>query len=68
METKKKKRGLDDYQLLLVICIFAALLWSWAGYGLCWTYFDQFLYAVYPIGFIGIAFVVKKFSLLSKIK
>jgi hypothetical protein len=66
METKTKKRGLDDYQLLLVICIFAALLWSWACYGLCWDYFDEIIYAVFPVSFIMIAFVVKKYRLIEK--
>ena len=30
------------------------------------TYFDEFLYAVFPVSFIMVAFVVKKYRLLGK--
>jgi len=57
---------LDDYQLLLVCCVFVSVLWMYIGVGLCVTYLDQFIYAVFPLGFMLAAFFVKRFKLIEK--
>jgi hypothetical protein len=68
METKEKKRGLDDYQLLLICCVFTSMLWLFVFCGSCVTDLDQVLFVSGPLFFMLVAFVVKRFRLITKHK
>ena len=68
METKEKKTSLDDYQLLLCCCVFASVLWVYVFCGSCVTDADQVLFVSGPLFFMLVAFVVKRFRLITKHK
>jgi hypothetical protein len=59
---------MDDYKLLLVICVGVSVFWTYIYSGMCVTDFDQVIYAVYPVGFMFVAFFVKRFRLIEKYK
>jgi len=60
------KKKIDDYVLLLIICVFVSILWMYVGIGLCVTDFDQLIYTLFPVGFMLVAFFVKRFRLFDK--
>ncbi len=60
------KKKLDDYTLLLVVCVFVSILWTWWGSGICATDLDQFLFVLFPVGLMLTAFFVKGFRLIEK--
>jgi len=66
METKKKKSRvrLDDYQLFLVSCIIASLVWVYVGSSLCVNALDELLYVLFGVSFPLVSLVVKKLRLL----
>ena len=65
METKEKKRLVDDYQLVLVCCVFVSVLWVYVFCGACVTDLDQVIFVAGPAGFMLTAFIIKRFKLLS---
>ena len=68
METKEKKRLVDDYQLLLVCCVFVSVLWVYVFCGACVTDLDQVIFVAGPLFFMLVAFVVKRLRLITKLK
>jgi uncharacterized membrane protein YgcG len=68
METKEKKRLVDDYQLLLVCCVFVSVLWVLVFCGACVTVLDQVIFVAGPLFFMLVAFVVKRLRLITKLK
>jgi hypothetical protein len=63
MQTK-----LDDYQLLLCCCVFVSMLWLFVFCGSCVTDLDQVFFVSGPLFFMLVAFVVKRFRLITKHK
>lgn len=67
METKKTKRvrvKLDDYQLFLISCIAASLVWVYVGSSLCVNALDELLYVLFGVSFPLVSLLVKKLRLL----
>lgn len=63
---KPMKKKLDDYQILLIICVFTSILWTYLGSGLCATVLDQFIYVLFPFFLMIAVFFVKRFKLIGK--